>query len=70
VNAVPIEQITQKRLGELLQPKGDSELKLEVSRLGKTMAFQIKPVTYAEAQAKIGRKITEKGPVPEHCPAS
>ena len=70
VNAVPIEQTTRQQLAEILQPKGDSELKLEVSRLGKNMTFQIKPVTYAEAQAKIGRKITEKGPVPEHCPAS
>lgn len=70
LNAVPIEQITRQRLGEMLQPKADSELKLEVSRLGKKLAFQIKPVTYAEAEAKIGRKITEKGPVPEHCPAS
>jgi len=70
VNTVPIEQITRQQLGEMLQPKGDSELRLEVSRLGKKLAFQIKPVTYAEAEAKIGRKITKKGSVPEHCPES
>jgi C-terminal processing protease CtpA/Prc len=70
VNAVPVEQINRQQLGEMLQPKGDSELRLEVSRLGKKQSFQIKPVTYAQAEAKIGRKITKKGPVPEHCPES
>ncbi len=68
VNAVPIEQITRQQLGEMLQPKGDSELRLEVLRLGKKLVFQIKPVTYGRAEAKIGRKITKKGLVPEHCP--
>jgi C-terminal processing protease CtpA/Prc len=70
VNAVPIEQITRQQLGEMLQPKGDSELRLEVSRVGKKLAFQIKPETYAEAEAKIGRKIIKQRPVPEHCPES
>jgi C-terminal processing protease CtpA/Prc len=70
VNAVPVEQINRQQLGEMLQPKGGSELRLEVSRLGKKQSFQIKPVTYAQAEAKIGRKITKKGPVPEHCPES
>jgi C-terminal processing protease CtpA/Prc len=70
VNAVPVEQITSQQLEEMLQPKGNSDLKLDVMRLGKKLSFQIKPVTYAAAQAKIGSKITEKRPVPEHCPAS
>jgi C-terminal processing protease CtpA/Prc len=70
VNAVPIEQITRQQLGEMLQPKGDSELRLEVSRVGKKLSFQIKPETYSEAEAKIGRKIIKNRPVPEHCPES
>ncbi len=68
INSVPIEQITPQQLREMLQPKDASELRLEVSRLGKKMEFQIKPATYAEAEAKIGRKITNKGPAPHHCP--
>jgi C-terminal processing protease CtpA/Prc len=70
VNDVPIEQIPRKQLAEMLQPKEVSGLKLEVSRLGKKLDFQIKPMTPSRVEAKIGRKITKKGPVPEHCPAS
>jgi C-terminal processing protease CtpA/Prc len=43
VNAVPIEQITRQQLGEMLQPKSDSELKLEVMRLGKNWNFKSNP---------------------------
>jgi C-terminal processing protease CtpA/Prc len=68
INSVPIEQITPPQLREMLQPKGASVLMLEISRLGKTIQFQIKPATYAEDEAKIGRKITKKGPAPDHCP--
>lgn len=70
VNAVAIEQITGQQLVEMLQPRGDSELRLEVSRLDKKLEFQIKPGTYGEVEAKIGRKITKKGPAPQHCPES
>ena len=70
VNAEPIEKIARQQLSEMLLPKADSELRLDVSRLGNKVTLQIKPVTYAEAQAKIGREITAGGSVPEHCPES
>jgi C-terminal processing protease CtpA/Prc len=69
VNGTRIERMTRQQLTEMLQPKADSELKLDVSRLNQRLAFQIKPVTPADAQAKIGRKITKQhGPVPANCP--
>jgi hypothetical protein len=41
-----------------------------VSRLGKKLEIKIKPATFAEVQAKIGRKITKGKPIPLHCPES
>jgi C-terminal processing protease CtpA/Prc len=68
VSDVPIEQITPQQIRDLLEPKGPTELSLEISRVGKKLELHIKPLTYAEAQGKIGRKITKKGPAPQHCP--
>jgi hypothetical protein len=63
-----MEQITRQQLGEMLQTKAGAELRLEILRLGKKLEFQIKPATYAEVQAKIGRKIIKNTAVPAHCP--
>jgi C-terminal processing protease CtpA/Prc len=68
VSGVPIEQISSQLLREKLQVNGAAEFKLEVLRLGKELEFRIKPTTYAEAEAKIGRKIIKNTPVPAHCP--
>ena len=68
VNGVPIAQISRQQLTEMLQPQGDSLLRLEVSRLGKELHFEIKRMTLSEVEAKIGRKVTKRGLVPEHCP--
>jgi len=67
-NGIPTERITRQQLKELLQPKADHELRLDVSRLNQRLAFQVKPVTPADALAKIGRKITKSRSVPAHCP--
>lgn len=58
----PIEQITREQLSQLLEPSGPSELSLEVLRLGKMLNFRFAALTEAQAQAGIGRKMTEKGP--------
>lgn len=68
IGAVPIEQITPQLLREKLQSNGAAEFQLEVSRLGKKLDLRIKPTTYAETEAKIGRKIVKNRPVPLHCP--
>jgi len=68
INGAPIERITRQQLTETLHPKADSELTLEVSRLNQRLAFQIKPLTPPDAQAKIGRKIRGARSVPAHCP--
>jgi predicted metalloprotease with PDZ domain len=68
INGARIEQMTRQQLTETLHPRADSELKLEVSRLNQRLAFQIKPLTPADAQAKIGRKIRGARSVPAHCP--
>ena len=65
-----MEQITWEQLREMLRPQGASELSLMVSRLGKKLEIKIKPATFAEVQAKIGRKITKGKPIPLHCPES
>jgi C-terminal processing protease CtpA/Prc len=70
VNGIRIERLTRQQLTEILQPKTDSELKLDVTRLNERLAFQFKPETPADALAKIGRKITKSGSVPAHCPES
>ncbi len=70
VNGESIEQITRDRQSILLQPTAPSPMTLRVSRLGKQLEFRLTPVTYREAEAKIGRKITKNGPAPEHCPES
>jgi C-terminal processing protease CtpA/Prc len=67
-SGVPMEQITLEQLHEMLKPQGASELRLMVSRLGKKLEVKVKPATFAEVQAKIGRKITKGKPMPVHCP--
>lgn len=68
VNDVPVEQITLEQIRELLKPQVRSELRLIVSRLRKKLAVTVKPATFAEVQARIGRKISKGKPVPVHCP--
>jgi predicted metalloprotease with PDZ domain len=71
VNGGPIEQITtSQQLQDMLRPKANSELDLEVLRLGQKLRFQIRSLSYAETEAKIGRRIGKFGPAPKHCPES
>jgi C-terminal processing protease CtpA/Prc len=71
VNGVPIEQITAaQQLQEMLQPKANSKVKVEVARLGQKLQFQIQPATFGQVEATIGRKIGKLRAVPQQCPES
>ncbi len=66
-NGKPVEQITRDQLWELLNPTSTSDLVLDVSRLDRKVRFRLTPVTEAQAQAEIGRKMSKNGPAPPSC---
>jgi predicted metalloprotease with PDZ domain len=67
VNGTPAKQMTRDQIEELLHPAIPSLLRVDASRLGKKLHFQITPMTAAQAQAEIGRKITANGPASSRC---
>ncbi len=67
VNGEPIEHITREHLSDLVNPDSPSSLALEISRLGRTIHSLLTPVTEAQAQAGIGRKMTANGPASPRC---
>jgi C-terminal processing protease CtpA/Prc len=79
VNGRLISGMSQEEFGKLLVPSNASSITLEVSRLGRTKTFTVRPLTYRSAEAAIGRKWTNPAnspggppprPVPEACPSS
>jgi C-terminal processing protease CtpA/Prc len=68
VNGVPTSKISRPELDTLLRPNSASTVVFEVSRLGKKLTFSVKPTTYAEALATIGRKVARFGPASMKCP--
>jgi len=68
VNGKPIDQLTPDQLSsELLNPASASEITLDISRLGRSVRLRIVPLTAAEAEAEIGRKMTAHGPASPRC---
>ena len=67
VNGKPIDHVTHDQLSDLLNTNSPSPLALEISRLGRTIHSLLTPVTEAQAQAAIGRKMTANGPASPHC---
>lgn len=68
IDGVPIGKIGRLHLNKILLPSQASGMTLEASRLGRKLNFRLKPITYEEALASIGRKMTKLGPTPQHCP--
>jgi len=66
-NGRSIEQITPDQLSDLLNPEGPSELTLEILRLDRKVSFRLTAITEGQAEAEIGRKMTENGPASAHC---
>jgi len=69
VNGSAMESLSRDQLEQVLRPVQATEIVLEVSRAGKQMTFHIFPVTYQEALAKIGRRLSRFGPTSSHCPS-
>ena len=67
VNGKPIQHVTQDELSNLLNTDSPAPVALDVSRLGATIHSVLTPVTDAQAQAGIGRKMTANGPASPHC---
>ncbi len=70
INGRPLEEVSRERLAELLSPTGPAETALAVYRLGRRIEFKLRPVTFAQAQATIGRILTRFGPAPPACAPS
>ena len=70
IDGEPIQQLTAARLSEVLNPTSTSEITLDVSRLGRSLHLRLIPVTEAQAQADIGRKLTANGFASPHCTES
>lgn len=67
VNGEPIVHVTHDQLSDLLNTNSPSPIALEISRLGRTIHSLLTPVTEAQAQAGIGRKVTANGPASLQC---
>jgi C-terminal processing protease CtpA/Prc len=67
INGTPMEEIDRAHFQKMLSPTQPSPVTIEVSRVGKTLTFKLTRVTYAAAQASIGRVVTKSGPVPKDC---
>lgn len=68
VNGKPVGELTEAQVSDLLAPSGLAALNLTVARLGKRLTLEIKPELWSQALARIGRRLTEHGPVPRNCP--
>jgi hypothetical protein len=66
VNGTPITGLAQPFAW--LNPAGPSPIVLDISRLGRRVRLQLTPVTRAQAEADIGRKMTADGPASPRCP--
>jgi membrane-associated protease RseP (regulator of RpoE activity) len=68
VNGKPTDQLTPDQLtSELLYPASAFEITLDISRLGRRVRLRIVPLTAAEAEAEIDRKMTAHGPASALC---
>ncbi|HXJ95204.1 MAG TPA: hypothetical protein VMT20_20370 [Terriglobia bacterium] len=67
LNGTPMADIDRAQFQGILSPRQPSPVTIQVARLGKTLSFKLTPVTYAAAQASIGRVMTKSGPPPGDC---
>ncbi len=67
VNGRPVKQITREPMEETLYPSTPTPLRIDALRLGKKIHFELTPMTEAQAQASIGRKMTAHGPASTKC---
>lgn len=67
INGKPMEEISREQLADLLSPTGPAETTLTVSREGREIKFRLRPVTFGQAQATIGRIVTKFGPAVPAC---
>jgi S1-C subfamily serine protease len=67
VSGSPVGSLSRDQLQQILSPVKSDEIVLETNRLGKQLTFRIVPMTYENALAKIGRRLTRFGPAPYHC---
>ncbi len=67
VNGQPAKQITREQMENFLNPPSPAPLRIDALRLGKKIHFELTPMTEAQAQASIGRKMTAHGPASTKC---
>ncbi len=67
VNGRPVKQITREQMDKILHPSTPAPLRIDAMRLGKKIHFQLTPMTEAQAEASIGRKMTAHGPASAKC---
>ncbi len=67
VNGQRTKQITREQMEKILNPSTPAPLRIDALRLGKKIHFQLSPMTEAQAEASIGRKMTAHGPASAKC---
>ncbi len=68
VQKTPIDKFNGQQFGKALAPGTPEPILLSLVRSGREFRLRLTPVTYAGALASIGRRLTQFGPAPIHCP--
>ncbi len=67
VNGRPAKQISREEMKNILESSSPAPLRIDAMRLDKKIHFQLTPMTEAQAQVSIGRKMTAHGPTSAKC---